>query len=258
MSSRQERLDYLLIYQVVEWRRCSGFPLRDAATPRRGGETHGAAVGIFEHAERSDDSRRGSAAGGRGSSRCWRATRLPAAVEGSAGRASGTNPIAWACPRRDGPPVVVVRSWGFFRAAIEVAAAAGAKLPRGVASTRTESRRAAAAALDGAPAAGGIEGRLGARGSPFWKRAGGDLAVDSDIIDGPSYSAGGGPGHDDAGIRRAGLGLEARGAAARESREASRRADSDHASGVPGPGFELQRRARGGGDVRFGGSFARD
>ena len=57
------------------------------------------------------------------------------AVEGSAEPCLGTNPIAWACPRRDGaaPVVVDLALAASSRAAIEVAAATGAKLPRGVA-----------------------------------------------------------------------------------------------------------------------------
>ena len=73
------------------------------------------------------------------------------AVEGSAEPCLGTNPIAWACPRKDGaaPVVVDLALAASSRAAIEVAAATGAKLPRGVAiDADGKPTRDAAAALD--------------------------------------------------------------------------------------------------------------
>ena len=108
------------------------------------------------------------------------------AVEGSAEPCLGTNPIAWACPRRDGPPVVVdLALAASSSAAIEVAAAAGAKLPRGVAiDADGKPTRDAAAALDGGAQlpAGGIKGALLALLVEVLSGglAGGDLAVDSD------------------------------------------------------------------------------
>ena len=55
------------------------------------------------------------------------------AVEGSAEPCLGTNPIAWACPRKDGaaPVVVDLALAASSRAAIEVAAAAERHLRRG-------------------------------------------------------------------------------------------------------------------------------
>jgi (2R)-3-sulfolactate dehydrogenase (NADP+) len=108
------------------------------------------------------------------------------AVEGSAEPILGTNPIAWACPRKDGRPVVVdLALAASSRAAIEVAAAAGEKLPRGVAiDADGKATRDAAAALDGGAQlpAGGIKGALLALLVEVLSGglAGGDLAIDSD------------------------------------------------------------------------------
>ena len=183
------------------------------------------------------------------------------AVEGSAEPCLGTNPIAWACPRRDGPPVVVdLALAASSRAAIEVAAAAGKKLPRGVAiDADGKPTRDAAAALDGGAQlpAGGIKGALLALLVEVLSGglAGGDLAVDSDdyhtmdrslfllVVD-PAMTT---RAFD---VERLLERFGGRaGAAARESREASRRADGDHDVRVSAAlWFELQRRARLAGD----------
>ena len=238
-------------------------PLRDAIdAAAAAAETHGAAVGVISNT-RSVSGRlapwverlaeRGLVA--------VLACNTPAylAVEGSAEPCLGTNPIAWACPRRDGPPVVVdLALAASSRAAIEVAAAAGAKLPRGVAiDADGKPTRDAAAALDGGAQlpAGGIKGALLALLVEVLSGglAGGDLAVDSDdyhtmdrclfllVVD-PAMTT---RAFD---VERLLERFGGRaGAAARESREASARPDGDHDVRVSaGLWFELQRRARGG------------
>lgn len=242
-------------------------PLRDAADAvAAAAETHGAAVGIVSNT-RSVSGRlapwverlaeRGLVA--------LLACNTPAylAVEGSAAPCLGTNPIAWACPRKDGPPVVVDLALGATsRAAIEVAAAAGTKLPRGVAiDADGKPTRDATAALEGAQLpAGGIKGALLALLVEVLAGglAGGDLAVDSNnyhtmdrslfllVIDPTKTTS-----HKSFDVGRL---LERSGgragAAARESREASARPDGDHDIRVSAAvWFDLQRRARAAGDV---------
>ena len=240
-------------------------PLRDAADAvAAAAETHGAAVGIVSNT-RSVSGRlapwverlaeRGLVA--------VLACNTPAylAVAGSAEPCLGTNPIAWACPRRDGPPVVVdLALAASSRAAIEVAAAAGAKLPRGVAiDADGKPTRDAAAALDGGAQlpAGGIKGALLALLVEVLSGglAGGDLAVDSVnyhtmdrslfllVVD-PAMTT------REFDVERLLERFGGRaGAAARESREASARPDGDHDVRVSAAlWFELQRRARLAGD----------
>lgn len=243
-------------------------PLRDAVDAvAAAAETHGAAVGIVSNT-RSVSGRlapwverlaeRGLVA--------VLACNTPAylAVEGGGAPCLGTNPIAWACPRNDGPPVVVDLALGATsRAAIEVAAAAGTKLPRGVAiDADGKPTRDAAAALDGGAQlpAGGIKGALLALLVEVLAGglAGGDLAVDSNdyhtmdrslfllVID-PSKTT----GHKSFDVGRLLERFRGRaGAAARFSREASARPDGDHDIRVSAAvWFDLQRRARAAGDV---------
>eukprot|EP00629_Pelagomonadales_sp_RCC1024_P017253 CAMPEP_0119282204 /NCGR_PEP_ID=MMETSP1329-20130426/26234_1 /TAXON_ID=114041 /ORGANISM="Genus nov. species nov., Strain RCC1024" /LENGTH=594 /DNA_ID=CAMNT_0007282851 /DNA_START=128 /DNA_END=1909 /DNA_ORIENTATION=- len=104
---------------------------------------------------------------------------------GSADRVLGTNPLAWAAPRRDGEPVVVDMALSATsRAAVEVAAAAGEPLRPGAAvdadgAPTTDATRA----LDGAQLPfGGVKGALMALLVEVLAGAltGSELSVDSD------------------------------------------------------------------------------